>query len=272
MWRQPVRSGIPVLIASTALSAGLFAFDHYWFPGANLKQDDQLRNEIKGRRTQSFLHPEQKWIKGEGPRIYYYKYLDAKQQVMAGVYVYELDPETFDLRGEIAAERAEWQPAERPGSWKMAGRSQSTGSTRRTSAPSRPVHFPQLTESPEYFLTEVTQDKQMNYLQLKKYIGYLRQRGFDTVRLRVQFYKKFSVPVFALIMAMIAIPFAFLVGNRGAMAGIGVSIAIAMMYWGLDRLFEQIGDVNQLDPIVAAWAPDAVFALAGMFFMMRMRS
>jgi lipopolysaccharide export LptBFGC system permease protein LptF len=112
----------------------------------------------------------------------------------------------------------------------------------------------------------------MNYKQLKHYIRDLHQRGFDTVRLRVQYYKKFSVPIFALIMAMLAIPFGFLVGNRGAMAGIGVSIGIAMSYWGIDRLFEQIGDVNQLDPVVAAWAPDAVFALAGLYFMMRMRS
>ena len=62
------------------------------------------------------------------------------------------------------------------------------------------------------------------------------------MRLRVQYYKKFAVPMFALIMAMLAVPFGFLVGNRGAMAGIGVSIGIAMAYWGVDRLFEQIGE------------------------------
>ncbi len=112
----------------------------------------------------------------------------------------------------------------------------------------------------------------MNYRELKNYIRDLKQRGYDTVRLRVQYYKKFAVPAFALIMAMLAIPFGFLVGNRGAMAGIGVSIGIAMSYIGIDRLFEQLGNVNQLDPVVAAWAPDAVFALAGIYFLLRMRS
>ena len=33
-------------------------------------------------------------------------------------------------------------------------------------------------------------------------------------------------------MAMIAVPFGFLVGNRGAMAGIGVSLAIGIAYRG----------------------------------------
>jgi lipopolysaccharide export LptBFGC system permease protein LptF len=88
----------------------------------------------------------------------------------------------------------------------------------------------------------------------------------------VQFYQKFSVPLFALIMAAIAVPFGFLVGNRGAMTGIGVSIGIAMAYLGIGTLFEKIGDVNQLPPAVAAWSPDVVFALMGMYLLLRMRS
>jgi lipopolysaccharide export LptBFGC system permease protein LptF len=92
------------------------------------------------------------------------------------------------------------------------------------------------------------------------------------VKLRVQFYRKFSVPLFALIMAMISIPFAFLVGNRGAMAGIGVSIGIAISYWGIGLLFEKIGDVNQLPPAIAAWSPDALFSLTGLYLLLRMRS
>src|SRR5262249_53904301 len=81
--------------------------------------------------------------------------------------------------------------------------------------------------------------------------------GFDTVHLRVQLHKKFSVPLFALIMAMISAPFAFLVGNRGAMAGIGASISVAIAYLAVGKLFEQIGNVNHLPPAIAAWSPAA---------------
>lgn len=266
-----MRLGFPILMGSLLLSAGLFVFDYYVVPDANLKQD-RLRDEIKGRQTRSHLDPSEKWIFGQGSRIYYYKYFDIHKKAMLGVYVFEIDPNTFDLRGEIAAERADWQPG--TNTWFFTnGRAKALdGIADRDYRTFQTATFPELTEKPEWFLTDVTQDKQMNYKQLKRYIRDLRQRGFDTVRLRVQYYKKFSVPMFALIMAMLAVPFGFLVGNRGAMAGIGVSIAIAIAYWGIDRLFEQIGDVGQLDPVVAAWAPDAVFALAGIFFMMRMRS
>jgi LPS export ABC transporter permease LptG/LPS export ABC transporter permease LptF len=265
------RLGMPVLMGSMLLTVGLFAFDYYWVPEANLKQE-RLRDEIKGRQTRSHENPEQKWIFGQGSRIYYYKYFDGAKKEMLGVYVFELEPNTYDLRGEIAAEKAQWQPDQH--TWLFTnGRSKMLdGINDRDYKTFQTATFPQLTERPEWFLAEVTQDKQMNYKQLRNYIRDLRQRGFDTIRLRVQYYKKFSVPVFALIMAILAIPFGFLVGNRGAMAGIGVSLGIAMAYWGIDRLSEQIGDVGQLDPIVAAWAPDVVFALLGTFFLLRMRS
>ena len=112
----------------------------------------------------------------------------------------------------------------------------------------------------------------MNFWDLDRYIRDLEQSGFDTVRLRVQFHKKFSVPLFALIMAMLAVPFSFLVGNRGAMAGIAVSIGIAIAYWAVGQLFEQVGNVNHLPPAVAAWSPDAVFSLGGLYLLLKMRS
>ena len=132
--------------------------------------------------------------------------------------------------------------------------------------------FAELKESPEYFLREVKQGKQMNYLQLKNYIADLTQSGFDTTQLQVQYYKKFSTPLFALIMALIAVPFAF-AGNRGgAMPAVGLSIGIAILYIAVNQLFEQVGNLNELPPQIAAWAPDALFALAGLYFSARVRS
>lgn len=79
----------------------------------------------------------------------------------------------------------------------------------------------ELDEPPSYFLKEVKQDKQMNYQELSAYINELSQSGFDTVRLQIQLHKKFAVPLFAFIMAMISIPFAFMGGNRGCDGGRG---------------------------------------------------
>ena len=105
------RLAIPVFVATTAMSAGLFAFDHYVIPDAN-KTQDAIRAQIKGRPTQTYLRPDRKWIFGSGSsRIYYYKYLDPNDGVMVEVNVYELEPTTFRLTRHIYAERARWEPA-----------------------------------------------------------------------------------------------------------------------------------------------------------------
>ena len=98
----------------------------------------------------------------------------------------------------------------------------------------------------------------MNFRELADYVAELRQSGFNTIQLRIQYYKKFSTPLFALVLAMIAVPFSFLTGSRGALAGVGVSFGIAIAYWSVNQLFEQIGNINQLPAVAAAWAPNAV--------------
>ncbi len=268
------RLAIPVLAASFLLSGSLFAFDHYWVPEADRRQD-AIRAEIKGRPAQTYLRPDRKWIYNSlRDRVYYYKYFDQAERVMAGVNVYEIDPVRFRLKRHISAERARWEPSlkawvfENGWSCDIAGNRPTrfdifSGGTRT---------FPELDEPPDYFVKEVKQSRQMNFQELRAYIADLEQSGFDTVALQVQFHKKFSVPLFALIMALVSIPFAFLAGNRGAMAGVGLSLAIYIAYWSVGQVFEQVGDLSQLPARVAAWSPDAIFSLAGLYFLARMRT
>ncbi len=266
------RLAVPVLLASLVLSGALFAFDHYYVPQANRKQD-ALRNEIKGRAVQTYLRADRKWIRGLGSWIYYYKYLDPIEKVMAGVNVYELDPADFHLTRQISAERARWAPS--LGKW-IFENGWARDFTRKGEKvqyfTGQTATFSELTERPDYFIKEVLQDKQMNFEQLSSYIRELQQSGFDTIALQVQFYRKFAVPLFAAIMALLSIPFSFAMGNRGAMAGVAVSLGIGIAYLAVNLLSEQVGNVNLLPAALAAWSPDALFTLAGLYFFSRMRT
>lgn len=264
------RLGLPVLLMSGLLSAGVFAFDYSLIPKANQIQDAIL-NEIKGRPIQTYLHPERKWIIHDY-RIFYLKYYDPSERVMVEPYVFELDPKTFHVVRQISASRARWQQTINSWVWEQGVARDLCGVDECKVQNFTATTFPEVTEKPDDFLKEVKQDKQMNYTELDRYIQDLQQSGFDTVKLHVQYYKKFAVPVFALIMALISVPFGFLVGNRGAMTGVGVGMAVAMVYLAVGLLFDQFGNVNLLPPVVAAWSPDALFSVAGLYLMLRMRS
>jgi LPS export ABC transporter permease LptG/LPS export ABC transporter permease LptF len=265
------RLSLPVFLAALATSGALFLFDHHVLPEANRRQD-AIRNEIKGRPVQTFLRPERRWIFGYGSRIYYYNYFEPVPGVMGGVNVFEFHPERFTLVRHISAERARWQDSLR--SWVFEhGWARDIGNGRVTRFEEFTVRaFADLEEPPSYFLKEVKQYQQMNFRELEDYIRDLTQSGFDTVRLRVQFHRKFAFPAFAFVMGLLAVPFAFLTGNRGALAGVAVSLGIAIIYWSINALFEQMGNLNQLPAPLAAWSPDVIFALAGGYFLLHLRS
>jgi len=271
------RLTVPVLLAGLVLSAGLFAFDHYWVPDADRRQD-ALRNHIKGKAPQTYLRPDRKWINGKNYRVFYYKYFEQRDNAMIGVNVYEIDPQYFRMKAHIVAERARWEPGlnawvfQNGRRWDLDPRCQDCGVTKVDAFLGGTRTFPEIEETPSYFMHEVRQSQQMNFEELEKYIGDLQQSGIDTIPLQVKLNQKFSKPLFALIMAIVSIPFAFIGGNRGAMAGVGLSLGIAIAYWSVGQLFEQVGNLNQLPPQMAAWGPDVIFSLFGLYFLARMRT
>lgn len=265
------RLSLPVLFAGAALSAGLFAFDHAVATGANVIQE-RLRNRIKGRPVQTYLRPQSPWIFGRGPRIYYYRYLNENEGVLGGVSVYELDSSGYRLARHIYAERARWEPS--LGTWVFQNgwvRDFGGAGGFRVFAGDTAT-FAGLDETPSWFVKEVKTYRQMTAGQLGAYIAEMRQSGFNTIPLQVQYHKKYSTPLFALVMALLSVPFAFLTGARGALTGVGVSLGIGVAYFALNYLFEQLGNAAQLPPHLAAWSPNALFALAGLYMMSRMRT
>jgi lipopolysaccharide export LptBFGC system permease protein LptF len=132
--------------------------------------------------------------------------------------------------------------------------------------------FTEMTEEPAYFKKEVRTSEQMSALELRHYISDLGQSGFDVVRLSVQFYRKFSYPLIAFVVTLIGIPFSFTTGSKGALSGVALSIGIAILYWSISSLFEAMGNLSQLPPVVAAWSPDVLFGLAGSYLLLRVKT
>ncbi|MBI3895221.1 MAG: LptF/LptG family permease [Acidobacteria bacterium] len=265
------RLTLPIFLLSTLLSAALFLFDHLYIPAANRHQD-AIRNRIKGRPAQTYYRPDRKWIMGEDPRIYYYNFFEPTEQVLGGITVFELDPETFQLTRRISAQRAHWEPS-------LQGWVFQEGWVRKLHKNSvqefqqfQVQVFPELREPPSYFLKEVKQSSQMNFLELRRYLQDLQQSGFDVTPLSVQFHKKFSFPVFVLIMTLIGLSFAFSLGKKGALTGIAVSLGIAIVFWGISSLFEVLGNLNELPPLAAAWSPNLLFGLGGLYLFLKIKT
>ncbi len=182
----------------------MFLLDNTFLPYANQRQD-ALRNEIKGRPAQTYFQPARQWIFGENDKIYNYELFDPDRQLFGGLNVFELNPATFEITRRVYASRAVWEPSEN--TWVLTGGwmrdFDGNGQVSRY-FPFKAYSLPELTEPPNYFRREVRQYYQMNWRQLGQYIASLRQAGFDTARLAVQWQKKFAFPLIAAIIVMLS--------------------------------------------------------------------
>jgi len=264
----------PVLLIAAMLAVALFAFDDAYLPAANRRQE-ALRAVIKGKPAQTFLRPDRKWMSGqslgdnEPSRIFYYQFFDPDKDAFANLTVFEFQPGSFTLTRRIFATSARWDDT--VGRWVFENGWQRTfaGETTTSYQPFTLSSFPEIREQPSYFKKEDRQSQEMSYSELSGYITDLKQSGFDTTRLRVQLNRKLAYPLMALVMAILAVPFALSAGKRGNLAGMGAGIGLAIGYWVIALFFENLGNVNSLPPILAAWSPDILFAMVGSYLLLR---
>ena len=264
---------VPIVSIAAILAVCLFLFDEFYLPQAN-KRQDALRNVIKGKPAQTVTHPEQNWIfgepgKGEPGRIFYYRFFDPDRNQFANISVFEFNPSTFALTRRIFAEKAIWNPATNTWVFQNGWENEIDGDHTNGFRQFSQTAFSEIHEDPGYFNKESLQAQQMNFGQLDRYISDLSQSGLDTMKLRVALWQKLSYPLVAVVMAVLAIPFALSMGRRGSLTGIAVAIGVALTYFVVESLFGALGNVNYLPAALAAWSSDILFGLVGGYLLLR---
>jgi len=127
-------------------------------------------------------------------------------------------------------------------------------------------------EAPAYFKAELPDPVKMNFRQLRAYIQQLRASGSPTISAIVQLQRKVAFPFATVIMALLAVPFAVTTGRRGAMYGIGIGIALSIIYWVIFHVFSAMGEGGVLTPTLAAWAPNLLFGVAAIYMTLTVRT
>lgn len=260
---------LPLLLFALLLSAGQFVLQETILPSANRLQN-ALRARLKGQPAETFRRPEQRWLFGRGHHLYYFRYYDPIHRAFADLTVYSFTTHGFTLSRMIQAHGAYWDP--RLAGWvlekgwvrEFQGRRVKLYQTFRVAT------FRSLRETPAYFQTESPEASQMNFRELHSYIKRLAASGYDVNGLLVKLNRKLAFPLITVIMVLLAFPFAIAIGRRGAVGGIALAFSVAMGYWISAGLLQALGNLDQLPPVVAAWAPDLLFAIAGILLLLRL--
>ena len=112
----------------------------------------------------------------------------------------------------------------------------------------------------------------MDYRELADYIRDLEASGQQVPQLRVALHNKIAYPVITLVMALVALPFAFQLERQGALYGIGLSLVLGVVLMIFLSVFAALGENAILPPIVAVWSPAAIFAIFSLYLFLGVRT
>jgi LPS export ABC transporter permease LptG/LPS export ABC transporter permease LptF len=260
---------LPILLLSAMVGGAAFLVEERLAPAANGRAEE-VWDKINDRPARSYSYLNRHWILGRrGDRIYHYDYLDPASAAFSRLSIFDIDTHRWALERRLYAEKATFHGnmlALRDGWVRDFSASAAVPFAVRES-----WELP-VAEGRDYFLRELKEPQQMTYGELRRYAEEVRRTGFEATRLRVDLGGKLAFPLASLVMTLLAVPFAFVMGKKGTLAGIGASVVLAIGYWGAFAVFRSLGYAGVLSPFLAAWGANLVFGLAGIFLLFRLRT
>jgi lipopolysaccharide export system permease protein len=262
----------PILILGTAISLVVYLVNEKIVPEAlvtsNTIKDLQFEKGQKQRNTTLTNIT----VFGKEGKLFYARTYDVATKTLHDVVILEHDKDQL-LKRKITAEKMEWTGDK----WRFYNcdvyRFDKNGNVIGKPAVFRTPKILQFNETPEGLLRNQTQPEFMNYVQLRDYVRLLSLESKSTARkLLVDLHYKLSLPLTSITIMLIGIPFALKRTRSGAMASMGISLVIAVVFYGANAIFIALGKGGFLPPAVSAWGANILFAGLGIFLIKKIRA
>lgn len=230
-------------------------------PAAEQK-GQQLKAEATNKRI-SFLGSHGLWVRDER------HYINAGK-VLAGDVLADLNVYEFDAGGRMASATRAARARYSGGEWLLHDVTQSVFDAERVEVDRLDeVAWPSLL-TPELLGIVVLKPKNMSALDIRQFVGYLEENGLDSVEYRYAFWGRIMTPLATLVMLFISVPFVF-GGLRRVTSGqrIFVGILAGFGFYLFSQIASQVGQVYDLNPLLAMLAPNLLFLVVGLRAMRR---
>lgn len=267
----------PILLVTCVVGLAHFLVQDRIAPESN-RRAQQIKDEFQGRAPRTYgIAAGGRWTFGTEGRLYHYRLYDAERRTFQGLSTFRVrfDPPAILEHG--FALTAKWSEAS--GSWEAergwvrtfpAGRA---GTFRTYDLEPLPIDPPDHFERRERSMLAGNEFAEwLGVRELHDEIRALEGSGYDTTRLRVAYHRQIAEVVVPLVMVVLGLPFAFRVGRRGSLYGVGVALLLVLLYWATWAIANGLGLQDVVPPAIAAWGPNVLWAAVGSFLLLTARS
>jgi len=125
---------------------------------------------------------------------------------------------------------------------------------------------------PEDIALKKMRYEMMNTYDFQKYIKQLRIFGQTALKERIALNIRYASVFSHLVVMMIGIPFALGLGNKlGKILSFTLALGAAFTYWGVQAITQSLGENYMLSPFMAAWLPNFIFFIIGIYLLVKVK-
>jgi len=262
------RLTLPAVVTGVLISLFFFYIQENIMPDANKKKQEILaiihNIELKTSKEMS-----KNWVVGDNNEFYFFNLMDRDTNTIDEFNVIYMNND-FSMEKRLSSRSARWLNEKEL---------MLENGFERDFKDNRPVDFIKfktrdikIEKGKALFTEKIDFPEFMNIKTLKTYIQYLKEKKSNTQKYEAKLYYKYAYPLSSLVMVLIAIPFSFLMGNRGTFFGIGIAIGISMAFWFAFAMFSALGSAAILSPFISAFAPIFIFTAVSIYLFMNIKT
>lgn len=250
------QSAVPLLAVTFLISLAVLTWNETIVPYCSRQFQYVNKVEIRKQPLRGILSDREIWYHGSGG-FYNIAHVDKNGGTIFGLVIYALGND-FRLERVIEVERAVW----RDGRWQVIGATEHR--LAREDQPPVTIRRDDLVipETLEDFLEVRREPEELSFLALYRWVTRLKRKGIDASHYLVALHLKLALPFASVVLSLVGMPIAGRVCRHPSVAAIvGLGAAVGFSYWVLLGLSNSLGLGGTLPPLVAAWAPNAIFTL-----------
>ncbi|MGZ5279822.1 MAG: LPS export ABC transporter permease LptG, partial [Pseudobdellovibrionaceae bacterium] len=256
-----------ILVGVGIISVGIFYMSDRVLPNFTKQKNFIFYRDIKKNPSlYSMVRNEKIWYRSKDS-IFYIKTLNPDAKEAQGLTLYYFN-ESWDLIQMITADKV--QLADQ--NWNLSNGSV-TLFTEESSFPLTSQFEKKtivMSEDAKDLSSSANTADVLSLKELGDFIKRNKDAGLDTVSYEVDYHSKYGFAFAAMVMTLVGIPFS--VGKHrsgGTMLNVGLCLGVVFFYWIFYSSALTLGKHGQINPIVAAWVPNVLLTMVGVYLTQR---
>jgi lipopolysaccharide export system permease protein len=258
-----LRLGFATLAAGVILGVACVAIGDWLGPHGQIAADVLMSEAQSGKPAGIARKPV--WLR-EGDRVFRIRNLVAEDHI-AAVEIYTLGPD-LNLKAAMSVDDGVY----RDGAWHFRG-------VRRTEFGANNARVVEQSEldwqgtlSPEVLRLFVLEADALSSAGLVRLLNYLDENGLDSSAYALALARKIIAPLTVMAMMLFAVPFVLgPLRNTGAGQRLFVGVLVGLLFYVINEVSANTGQLYGWNPLLSAGAPTAAFALIALWRLHRVR-